>query len=72
MTRYRMLEVVGTVIAVLGLALVGLGGASLLLNLSSAPWARAGTCIVAGVLLYAGGRAVGKVGERHLQQPVHQ
>jgi hypothetical protein len=72
MTRYRLLEILGTVLVIGGFALVGLGGATILLNLSAIPWAQVASALVPGIALYAAGRAIGKVGERHLQQPVHE
>jgi len=72
MTRYRLLEILGTLLAIAGFVLAGIGGASVILNLGAIPWAQVAATLIPGIVLYALGRAVGKVGERRLQQPVHQ
>lgn len=70
MTRYRALEMLGFTLVVVGCLLSGLGGASILLNLSAVPWGRALTLLAIGIALYCAGHVIGKIGERHLQQPV--
>ncbi len=79
MTRYRLLEILGVVIRVAGAVLIGLGWAIIIDNLFNlwvgdavTPWARLFYLLPPGIALYAAGRAIGKVGERHLQQPVHE
>jgi hypothetical protein len=72
MTRYRVLEILGTILVIAGFVLAGFGGASVILNLGAIPWGQVAATLIPGIALYALGRAIGKVGERHLQQPVHQ
>lgn len=67
MRRYRVLEILGAVLVVVGFVVMGIGGASLLLNLSAIPLGRVVGFVVVGTLLYAAGVALRAWAQRHLQ-----